>query len=130
MCDQCKDNNSGFSTGIVLGALFGAFTGYYLSTPKGREMLEDVQEKASKTINDITEKNPDIKKVQETIQEVVQQAQETAKEAKQKAKKVVEKAQDNYIQATKAEEMAEQIPQTQKAPARNFFKRAGSPLKS
>lgn len=92
-----------------MGIIIGSAAGYFFTTEKGKEMLQNLADNAGEVIEELQDN--------EIVQEKIRQAQEAVEQAKQV---VSEKSQQPSAQSRRLEEP--------KKP--RFFKRAGNPLKS
>lgn len=110
MTDRARHDHqdrSGFSAGMMLGLIAGAAVGYFLTTDKGKELLQKLTDNAEGVIENIREN--------EVVQEKIAQTQEVLDQARVA---VNEKA-STVAEAT----------ETSPAKKAHFFQRSGSPLK-
>ena len=89
-----KDSGSGFSIGLVLGAIVGLAVGFLYAPRPGKETRELLREKAEKV-------KEGAEKVKEGAEKVKGKATEIAEEVKEKATEVAEEVKETTAEAKK-----------------------------
>ena len=97
-------DRSGFNTGMLLGLVLGAAAGYFFTTEKGKEILQNLTDNAGEALESLQEN------------EVVQDKLRQAEEAVEHAKEVVD-------------EKLQEVARSQEERKPRLFQRAGNPLR-